>query len=150
MKQLIFLLVISLLTNFAKAQVYTNNQSGCGIKYEYDNAGNRIKRYKHCWTAGLPSARPTKDSSLVAITKNKLSLSVYPNPTINNFTVSLSEVVSDGVVSLQDLNRKLIQRKHITGQSTNFNIESLASGTYFVVFSQVSTKEKLIRKIDKQ
>jgi hypothetical protein len=58
-----------------------------------------------------------------------LSLSVYPNPTKDAFTVQLSAEVSGSAVLYDALGRE-VARQSVSGRELNFNLEGLASGVY--------------------
>lgn len=80
--------------------------------------------------------------------KDKSEISIYPNPTNNNFTVkNLNNVIESFEYKIIDLAGRIIK----TGTSTfneNISVESLTSGSYFIQIetdSAVTFTEKIIK-----
>lgn len=62
-----------------------------------------------------------------------LSVSAYPNPTTDYLTLEIEgEVQTQYIVSLYDMNGKLLQNKKITGGQTSIVMSNLVPSTYFV------------------
>jgi hypothetical protein len=149
-KHFIVLLVVLSSTHLIKAQVYpSGGQGGCAIIYEYDAAGNRIKRSKICWSpngGGGGSLRPiatSKDASL-------LDMVIYPNPTSSYITIDFSSDVFNAKVELQDVAGRVLATSVPKDRSVQFDLQSYAQGTYLVVLKRKDTKELLVRKIIKE
>lgn len=141
--------LLSFVVNTAFSQVYVS-QGGCGIKYDYDAAGNRIKRKLHCWGVPPLPNRPANNDSSKLIATDKLTMQVYPNPTHDVFNVTFSTQVSNATITLQDATGKIIQQKAANGSQVAFDVATLASGNYFIIYSNPKSKQKLIRKLSKQ
>ena len=62
----------------------------------------------------------------------KLNASVYPNPTISNLQLAISNEEFEGEVKVFDTNGKHLFSKKIEGENTEISMSGLTSGTYFV------------------
>lgn len=80
-----------------------------------------------------------------------ISLSVFPNPTTNNLTLSINDYKKDKLTyQLFDLQGKLLISGMITSQQTEINTSTLASATYFVhVMNQENQKLQSFKIIKK-
>ncbi len=86
----------------------------------------------------------TQDLSSVSVVENKAgSLSIYPNPTRANFTLSLGKA-TNGTVEISVINAigTTVYNTSVSGsESYSFNFASLARGSYFIrVVSDEGTK----------
>lgn len=136
-------------THIISAQVYpSGGQGGCAIKYEYDAAGNRIKRSKYCWSpnGGGGSLRPT----VIADNVSTLEMLVYPNPVTTYITVDFNQDVQNAKVELQDIAGKVLASKIPNGRSVQFDMQAVAQGAYMVVLKRKDAKEVLVRKVVKE
>ena len=61
-----------------------------------------------------------------------LSMSVYPNPTLDRLKLEISNGDFDGEVKVFDMNGKYLLSKKIEGQTTEMDFSPYAPGTYFV------------------
>lgn len=118
---------------------------GCAIKFDYDAAGNRIKRSKYCWNP-YQNQRAIQGAPEAAI----LEMQVYPNPASTSVSVILSAELNGAVVELQDLSGKLIASKPVHGDQAAFDIRHLAQGTYMVVLKQKNSGPRMVRKLVKE
>jgi hypothetical protein len=147
-KTLFFLMLLLASAHIISAQVYpSGGQGGCAIKYEYDAAGNRVKRSKYCWSSnGGGSLRP----SAIASEVSTLDMLVYPNPATTYITVDFNQDVLNAKVELQDMTGKVLASKIPNDRSVQFDMQSLAQGAYLVVLKRKDTKETLVRKVVKE
>lgn len=147
-KQLVLIIGIILSSQQFFAQALPQGGiGGCVIKYDYDAAGNRIKRSKYCWAGGGNNQRPAPE---VANKVTDVEMLVYPNPASTSFTVTFNRDIYEAVVELQDATGKLIAKKQVAGNVTYFNIQNLAQGPYFVVLKRKDTKASMVRKVIKE
>ncbi len=74
-------------------------------------------------------------------------LSIYPNPTSENFTVQSSKLVSETIISIYDVQGKLLISEKIIPQNGQFtqNVPSLENGVYFVKIS--SEGNSVVKKL---
>ncbi|MDP4826067.1 MAG: T9SS type A sorting domain-containing protein [Flavobacteriales bacterium] len=78
-----------------------------------------------------------------------ISLSAFPNPTMNNLTLQLSELTSENMVyQLFDMQGKLIHEQQIVALQTQIDMSQLLMATYFLhVFNQDKTKSQSFKII---
>jgi hypothetical protein len=77
-----------------------------------------------------------------------INLSVYPNPTTDYLTVSISEFeISNLSYQLYDLNGELLQSEKITSNQTNIAMSNFVPATYFVKVVQESKEVKTFKII---
>ncbi len=134
------ILLIACQTVFA--QVY--NPTKCGIWYDYDNAGNRIKRYYDCksdtgdQTNPLDlNSPPTKNRSIAAtdsVTKKPDDLvSVFPNPIRDHMLIMVGAPAADTRYYLYNATGALLFSGTLAGTEARINIANLAVGPYNLV-----------------
>jgi hypothetical protein len=78
-----------------------------------------------------------------------ISLTAFPNPTMNNLTLQLSEITSENMVyQLFDMQGKLINEQQIVALQTQIDMSQMAMATYFLhVFNQDKTKNQSFKII---
>ena len=62
-----------------------------------------------------------------------LSMSVYPNPTLDRLKLEISEMNFNGEVKVFDIGGKYLFSKKIEGAVTEMDFSSFAPGSYFVI-----------------
>lgn len=93
-------------------------------------------------------------SASVETIENEIGMSIYPNPTSNNATVTFNLAnASDVLVNVTDLSGKVAQTINLGSvngaQSVNINADTLSNGVYMVnvnVNGVVSTQKLVVRK----
>jgi len=75
------------------------------------------------------------------------SISVYPNPTLGNVTISSSDAEIE-TVEVLNLQGQSILRKDVRSTSTNINLNNLASGVYYTKIT--TAKGTKVQKLLKQ
>jgi hypothetical protein len=150
----------------ARAQIIITNPLVCGIYFDYDASGNRIKRYYDCkdpysadpggptGPTGPISTRRRGTQGTVTMTRNagvskdgaQVEVQVAPNPTTGAFTITIPEAIKTHF-HLYDDKGKIISSGQIEGTQYHGNITALASGSYMVVvyFKDKAYSFKLIR-----
>jgi hypothetical protein len=148
MKQLLITLSLLLGYHLLNAQSYTN------VRYTYDNAGNRISRYK-VQTYNKKGASDTVVSSN-NITENNLQssigsvyITVYPNPAYNKLFIDLQQIKTDTGInySLTDLFGKTIIKNQTNNSTLQIDLSEVASGIYLLHIK--SENFEAIHKINK-
>ncbi len=81
MKKLLILAFLLFIVKIVMAQTYK-------VKYEYDNSGNRIKRYITEIT--LKSAHSADDEEPILDSWEEREVTIYPNPTKGNLKINIS------------------------------------------------------------
>ncbi len=144
-----------LLILFSEIAIAQTGQGNCVIKYDYDMAGNRVKRFESCGgSSGNKMTNPnetqtldedeTVNEPLAQLTDDDLDIAVlFPNPTSSNCIVSLNKPVSNATLSLYANQGKLVYSERINGKDLPLDLSGLSSGTYIVI---VSTENKSVNK----
>jgi hypothetical protein len=98
------------------------------INLEYDDAGNRIKRYV-ITLDGERMANPDQ-----AIVFEDESVTIYPNPTRYYFNLEFSKINDNEQMDyiLSDEQGKLIEQGKIEQQKTKFDLSDHRNGIYFL------------------
>jgi hypothetical protein len=66
-------------------------------------------------------------------------IAIYPNPAAHQITIDANGIVGDAVVTIYDLQGKLLLNKHIdASKSITVDVSNLASGLYMVKVSSTS------------
>lgn len=148
-KKLFFLAISNLIAIAVFSQQLPLNT--CGILYDYDNAGNRIKKRYYCYNGGTYGGRPAKNE---VATKEDTSIefqqvdALYPNPTTGKFSITFSKALESAVILVTDLSGKKMLQYKASGNKVDFDLSSLAAGAYFV---RVEEKGNVIvKKVIKQ
>lgn len=146
-----FLLIVFVLSAFiASAQIGPN----CTIKYTYDAAGNRIKKYEQC--GALKTINPNitdtapiddediDDNAISQLSDDDLDIAVlFPNPTSSTCIVSLNKEVTNATLALYDNQAKMVHHERVSGKDIPLNLSGFSAGTYFVI---INTENKSVHK----
>ena len=95
---------------------------------------------------GLFSIKASESSvlSLDSFTENEASLQLYPNPTVSDLFVKLSNNIAlEKIEIFTILGKKMITRKNINTSETNINLSHLSSGVYLL---KAKTAKEIISK----
>ncbi|PZF74854.1 T9SS type A sorting domain-containing protein [Taibaiella soli] len=126
----------------ARAQIFQTAYKRCGIYYDYDATGNRVKRYNDCQLfdpnnlGGTTNPLPGGGAiSRMAGTdnddNNDVSLiTIYPNPANDFVNIRLSETAEHVHFHLYDGKGSIVQAGDISGQEYRCNLGALAPGLY--------------------
>ena len=120
----------------------------------------KVKAYNGCTYSTEKSISLTWDGvtlcggKMEALVSNSTSVSIYPNPAIDNFTVELiSPEASKMTMTIFNLNGSVISTKDLQltegNNVINENISSLSSGIYFVNFYNSANNETIVKKLVK-
>jgi hypothetical protein len=92
---------------------------------------------------------PTKLTQPLLFKDSKLSVSIYPNPTTDNITLSIEGVdqlpIQGIYYQLFDINGKLIKSDKISNHQTTIKIGSLEAANYFVKVMQENNEIKTFK-----
>jgi hypothetical protein len=113
--------------------VYTTNTGSSG------SVAQGVQHAYEIFTVGI------KESEL------NISLSVFPNPTVNNLTLQISDYKNEKLLyHLFDIQGKSLSNGQVTAQQTQINTSSLPPGTYFInVVNQDNKKIQSFKIIKK-
>jgi hypothetical protein len=118
-------------------------QTGDKIGFEYDAAGNRIRRFlivdlcPYCPPDGNPgrSSAPMIDSIAVGPNQQSLSIKVFPNPTDKDITIQINgyEVLTEKpLLSISDANGKTVLTRQLGSNNSLIDLSELTRGTYYL------------------
>lgn len=80
-----------------------------------------------------------------------LEMSVFPNPTINNVTLKISDLATENLsYQLSDVTGKQISNQKITKSEIQVNMENLTSAIYFLNVSNQNKTIKTFRIVKNQ
>ena len=94
----------------------------------------------------LANKKAVVDSATTSL--STINATVYPNPTMDKFTISFTQNVQNCVVTITDLLGKVIITKNVNGSTAEFNLSNYASGLYIATIK--INNSVLIRKISLQ
>jgi len=101
------------------------------IIFEYDEAGNRIKRHGFNIAQKHQSEQETQYWN---------ETSVYPNPTDGFITIQLPEHIQNSNLQIVNLEGEVLLSRQITTQEAQLDLSFLPSGTYMCL---IRNKEHL-------
>lgn len=112
--------------------------------YEYGAA-----TAQSAWRAGLLPATSNSNQQPSAVTATAITdyatdkIKLYPNPVTNGIlTLSMSEPIQGGTITVTDINGKTILTKSVTdAQSTELNFQGKTAGTYLLNIVRDNKKE---------
>ena len=132
-------ILMALMTLAAITPIHAQNTT---VNYTYDQCGNRIQR-----TLGFkkvedkspvkdaPNDMPDDESWLSEANDSfaDANLSLFPNPTTDRFTLSLSGLEAMGAhVQLCTMEGVVIEKRDITNQCEEFDLGGKAAGIYLL------------------
>lgn len=120
--------------------------------YTYDNSGNTIEELLQIWVnpTWINSQRTvlTYAGSTPIESIEKTLIRLYPNPTMNYFTIQSSGIEYTGTYKVVALDGETIVQGKLQGYSTLVNLSPFPSGIYMVVIEIAN--QKAIRKMLKK
>lgn len=95
------------------------------ICYNYDAAGNRIKRYECC-----TNCKPAPSSRDQTVVQSAEKLMVLPNPTAGVFKIEAPDIPSDAQVIILNMSGEVLSNRPIgDGQ---FDLSAFPAGSYII------------------
>ncbi|MBO3116246.1 T9SS type A sorting domain-containing protein [Winogradskyella sp. DF17] len=88
------------------------------------------------------------DASLSMDTEQNFNLILYPNPSKEWLNIQFGETLEKGLLSIYDVNGRLIQQKEVSGDTLLLNIENLNSGMYILSIEEQNSK--VVKRFMKQ
>jgi hypothetical protein len=105
----------------------------CGIYFDYDAAGNRIKRYYDCKTIEPGPEEPIEISTFYPdISGSDGYARIFPNPALSYVSISFSRPVEHVHFHLYDAKGSILQSGSITGSSYRIELSGYADGIYLI------------------
>lgn len=106
-------------------------QNHCWVKYQYDAAGNRIKRY---WWCGDPNEiekeEEVKTKSAMA---EDFGLRVYPNPASDALQLSSTAELANAQLEVLDLQGRRVHSERVSGTLVSIDVSGWSAGRYTLV-----------------
>jgi hypothetical protein len=121
------------------------------IVYEYDQAGNRIKREKKTIQIRSDVAEESEEpTAIYSEVLGDLEIKIYPNPTDGILFIELLHLPENSLadITLYQLSGSLIDRKESIHFSTEFNLSDQPAGIYIlqIIAGDKQTEWKVIKK----
>jgi Secretion system C-terminal sorting domain len=124
--------------------------SQCSIYFNYDNAGNRVKRY-YCAAFEKEKIDP---STLIAHQNladsrtnefgEQVAVNFVPNPTTGKVYVENLDQVDQKAIDVIDINGKLVSHTHL--EANELDLSPLSSGVYYLRY-RISNVPKIAKII---
>lgn len=121
----LFILSSELLAQGGGQVVITN----CYIRYQYDAAGNRVKRDFYCYYDPISSKSLPLDSTQTIAD----DLMVYPNPASTSFTIVLPSGIEQATAVLYNASGQTLHTQAISSSSAVVNTHALPAGVYMLI-----------------
>ena len=117
-----------LLSTFLLLGLATVAQDHCWIKYSYDAAGNRIKRY---WWCGDPTILEHEvDGEPKSDMAKDFGFRVFPNPAKENLQLSSEYELSDAHLEIVDLQGRRVHSQRVSGTRVDIDVSRFSAGLY--------------------
>ena len=104
--------------------------------FTYDAAGDRTKRIKDYAKISIPpKSEDLKDKKKIyRDALDEHDISIYPNPTLGNLTVRVTNLKKDtpASLSLYDMTGKLTIKRDVLKETNELDIGNLSNGTYIM------------------
>lgn len=144
-----------LLILFLGVTIFSKAQAPNKITFDYDNAGNQIKR-ELCLSCTNPNYKTKDIKEVTALQEEDLQkfsledvISYYPNPVKEELYLKWELVAEKTVTNIQlyDLNGRVLQNYDKLEKNNNLNIPFLnyPKGTYLVVLVYNDGEQKTIK-----
>ena len=140
--------------NFTGAAPNASLTSQYNVSIDPNASNNTTISFTHTITDGTTSDNLSFDIIVInndeGISENGLStITLYPNPTSDNVTVSLSEGIEATHIRLFNTFGQLISSMNVTDSATVINMSQLPNGVYFVqIFNnhELISTSKVVKK----
>lgn len=125
--------------------------TGQTITYDYDNSGNRIKKYIVLQAKGLSSNDTVQKDNLlnnedekIVDELNEVKVMIYPNPTQGILNVELSGIETDDTFGYQLYSQSGVLLKYIksTGNPFSIDFSSYHSGMYILILINKNSRSE--------
>lgn len=134
--------IVCLVFNLAASAQYPTD--GCFIRYQYDNAGNRVQRDWYCvgeaQSGGYKSLVPDTTAGTGELADVHLLLA--PNPANDLIRVTLTNGSSDGALVIHDGNGREVMRRTMNADGLALDVSDLATGPYYMSF--IRDQERIV------
>lgn len=104
-------------------------QNHCWVKYQYDAAGNRIKRY---WWCGDPNEIGHEGEPKAGMAGD-FGLRVYPNPASDAVQLSSTAELANAQLEVLDLQGRRVHSERVSGTLVSIDVSGWSAGRYTLV-----------------
>lgn len=101
-------------------------QENCTVLYNYDAAGNRIKRYWYCFDHDPNDDKAMQEAG--GLSQNGLTL--FPVPAQAIVSVRLDSAVVNATLEVSDAQGKVLLSERMSGATHDVNVIDLSNGMY--------------------
>lgn len=115
--------------------------SDCYIRYQYDAAGNRVKRDFYCYYDPISSKSLPLDST----TTISDDLGVYPNPATSSFSIALPVGVNRATAMLYNANGQSLLKQELFASLSVVNTNAFPAGVYMLIVH--TERQKYYRRV---
>jgi len=149
MKKTLFIFVISMsIPSIAQQATTSSGGNGIGVGGSTNYSIGQVAYMTQTGSTGSISQGVQQAYEIFTLGVNnfpeiKLSMSVYPNPTISNITLKVEDLsLNDLKIELFDTNGRQIQSRKVQSTNTFIDLENLPSSTYIL---KVESENKTIK-----
>jgi hypothetical protein len=149
MKKTLFIFVISMsISSIAQQATTSSGGNGIGVGGSTSYSIGQIAYMTQTGSTGSITQGVQQAYEIFTLGVNnfpeiKLSMSVYPNPTISNITLKVEDLsLNDLKIELFDTNGRQIQSRIVQSTNTFIDLENLPSSTYIL---KVESENKTIK-----
>jgi hypothetical protein len=143
--------IILVLLSFCLSTQFATAQTNCGLRYDYDAAGNRIIRYVPiCGIDGGGGHSGKRDLSQTdsSATNQNLTEALFPNPSAGLVNIVFNNTVTDAQLTITDNLGRQVLSTTISGSTIPLDITRLPQGMYYVTINTngVSFRNTVVRE----
>ncbi|MFM9988741.1 T9SS type A sorting domain-containing protein [Flavobacterium sp.] len=149
MKKTLFIFVISMsISSIAQQATTSSGGNGIGVGGSTSYSIGQVAYMTQTGSTGSMTQGVQQAYEIFTLGVNnfpeiKLSMSVYPNPTISNITLKVEDLsLNDLKIELFDTNGRQIQSRKVQSTNTFIDLENLPSSTYIL---KVESENKTIK-----
>ncbi len=107
--------------------------SQININFLYDASGNRVERVIDMNKSAQSEPGDSSENNYIREMIGNGEITIYPNPTRGILTIEMAETGIEGsLISLHDLNGKLILQQPVTITVNEVDLTGVPSGIYFL------------------
>ena len=101
-------------------------QDHCWIKYNYDAAGNRTKRY---WWCGDPN-QTDPDSQTKSTMAQDFGFRLFPNPATEKLQFTSAQELANAELNVLDIQGRVVYHQRFTGAFLDIDVSPWSAGRY--------------------
>lgn len=109
------------------------------MRYAYNQTGDRIQRYWHCWVPGQGEEGEPPPEEGGEKSRDRLAdvqLNIMPNPASNELIVLVPDGITTGTMEMISSTGSTVGTIRVSGPRTMFDVSAVPAGHYFIRFLQ--------------